>query len=238
MPEATRTTEILRRRTLEKVNEYSVRVRNPLDLASEQVAQLEDLADAPVDVLSAEHFVQEGKRCLIDRKGGQPHTMIYLPLRGAIEWRSGDRSWTVRPGQAVIVGDRQPQYADSLEEIFEVISIHLHIRLAAALPDQPLFKQMVQAVPYSKFWHQKLDAAVTLHLRRPRNRTLNDCVRHLLMDLVLFGAEPCGCCSSRTYRSRKSPPHSATRTSSISIKISRKILSWRPACLSSVSTAA
>ena len=180
--------EIARRCTRHKVTRDSVRIENPLGLGPERMRVLRDVARTNIEVLNATHWVQHDRDLIrIGRK--QPFTFIYLPLRGRIEWRSGPRKWTVEPGQVIFAGANQPQGAVNLGKQIEVISIHSHIRVAAAIPDQPLFRDMVQPLPHAKFWHEKMDAMVTLHPTPAFGPAVDELLRHLLFDLVLHGAK-------------------------------------------------
>ncbi len=180
---------IIARRSVQGSHENVCAVTNPLDLSPAQMETLHDLAGAGIDAYFGAHLIHKQTRQLIRRKSGTPHTLIYVPLRGAVEWRSGGRSWTVRPGQVVICGAMQPQEADSLEDYLEVISLHTHIRLAGMTPDQPLFCEMAHTLPGDVgFWHEKLDAITTLCDNRHFAEMTANIIRLLLVELALRGA--------------------------------------------------
>jgi AraC-like DNA-binding protein len=177
-------------RTVEQIDALNAKVYNPLDIGPGRVVELRDLAAATVEVLGAFHLVQRGRKRLIKDGRTTSYSMIYLPLRGLIEWRSGARSWTVGPGQAIVIGRDQPQGAVSLEDEFEVISIHAHIGLAGGVPDRAVFKEMVHDLPGTgQFWHEKLDTAVTLWREPAFAEVVSNIIRLLLIDLVAHGAE-------------------------------------------------
>ncbi len=176
-------------RTRRQVNETSWRVINPFGLDAAGAEALELFEDARIDVLSPNRFVQFGMPTLIQPGRMQWHTLIYVPVRGRIEWLSAGGSWRVEPGQAVFVGAGQAHGARSLDEQIEVVSIHANIRLGAALPDQPIFNEMVQQIPSPDYWHRQLELLVSLREDKhfvPRQREI---LRQFLMDIALNGAK-------------------------------------------------
>jgi len=183
-------TNVPARRSEVAWDDLSLRIYNPLNLSSATVSVLHDLADARISSFNAVHLVQEQTPCLIRRRQGTPYTLIYVPLRGAVEWRSGEKSWTARPGQLIVSGARQPQEALSLEDSFEVISIHVHIQLPGTMPDHSLFTEMVHDLPGScEFWHKKLDLVTTFYQESAFAEMTANILRMLLVELVLNGAE-------------------------------------------------
>ncbi len=177
-------------RTVEQIDALNAYVCNPLDINSGQLVDLQTLAAATIEVLGAFHLVQRGRKRLIKDGRTTSYSMIYVPLRGLIEWRSGDRLWTVGPGQVIVCGGDQPHGAVSLEDDFEVISIHAHIGLAGAVPDRAVFKEMVHELPGAgQFWHEKLDAVVSLWRVPAFAEVVGNIIRLLLIDLVVHGAD-------------------------------------------------
>jgi len=178
------------RRKTEQVDGWSSMIANSLDLKPDQVVELHDLAKAHVEVLGARHFVQTGITCLIGEGRVLPHSMIYLPLRGRIEWRGGENTWPVRPGQIILCAADQPHGAVSLDKEFEVVSVHAHIQLPGAPPDRPLFKKTVHNLNASgDYWMRKLDAVATLAPDPGFSILCGNIVRMLLIDLALNGAK-------------------------------------------------
>lgn len=177
------------RRSLERVDARNTLVGNPLDLKPDRVSGLHDLAAAHVEVLGARHFLQTGMPCLIRDGRIVPHSMIYMPLRGRIEWRSGKRTWRVGPGQVILSAADQPQGAVCLEDEFEVVSIHAHIQLPGAPPDRTLFKDMVHDLSHAgDHWARQLDAVATFSPEPGFAPLCGNIVRTLLVDLALRGA--------------------------------------------------
>ncbi len=176
-------------RQKQQLNETTWAAVNPLELDAGSVAQLHDLVQAKIDIISAFHYIQEGMTQLIRPNRVMSHSMIYMPVSGRIEWRSGERCWTVEPGQVILAGAGQSVEAVCLSRHFEVISVHAHIRLPLSAPDQPLFEDMVQDLAYPEFWRHDLETVVSLVSNPAFESVVPEFIRRLLMELVIQGVE-------------------------------------------------
>jgi len=173
--------------TLERLTSEAWRVRDPAQLTDKQVEDIEAVARSDIEVLNASHLFQECKE-IFPPGHIRGHTLLYMPVRGAIRLRSGEDEWTVTPKHLVLIAAGQPHGAVSLKKAFEVITVHLYVSMPPTPPNQKLFAETVFPLPDAKGFHRQGNAVVSL-FHRPGGADLGaHKVRHLLSDLVMQGA--------------------------------------------------
>jgi AraC-like DNA-binding protein len=172
----------------QRVTEDAWRLLNPAALTSKQVVDIETLADAEIEVISSERFVQHLRQIFRPNRVLN-HMLFYMPLRGAIRLKSGEQEWTVTSNDLILLAAGQPHEAISLKSRFEVATIHAHVHLEAALPNEALFSDTVHRLKDAPYWHKQMDVLISLQQQPTCVKATGEILRQLLMSLVVHGKQ-------------------------------------------------
>jgi len=122
----------------------------------------------------------------------QGDSLLFVPVRGQIHVRSGDRRDRAGPGQVVLFAEGLPQWVHYAAGHSELWVYAIHASYIDMLGRQAFdsFESIAPALPRAKQWHERLAQLTTL-FNREREAGLSlgrVLLRALMADLVLAGA--------------------------------------------------